>query len=807
MKKQPIWFFLATLLCLLLILSIWSFLQAKRAEEFSVSLEHFRSDFLGQEDKDLLIDGIISKEKKFIAFGNYVQVPPGLYRAIYYLGSSSPEPADLSLQIAEERGRSLILSRTSHLQTFPTKEEIAFKIHAEKEIEPRALFLSGNKNVRLRMVTIERIKNIFPWRNIIYRAIFYSICCTLILLSVFFSFRNTQDWKYFLAAFLFFVGCFLILRRAWMSEDAFITLRHVENFMKGFGPVFNVQERVEGFTHPLWFFTVSFFRWLGLPPKGAAILPGLLASFSALYLLFFKIRFRRNSEPGLQLNPAGAVLIGTSVFIDFGTSGLETSFSYLLLILYAKFLAEERWLKQPFAIGLICALLTLNRPDFGIFLILIFFLFLYQAVRKRAELKSLGKFLLPIFFLVGGYQIFRMGYYAAFFPNPFYAKSGTGAHFSQGIKYLWDFCQGSLFLPVLVLAFLGIGLTGHQRNLKARSLVLFSGLLHGFFVIRGGGDFMHGRFLLPAFLLITLSLTGVFDRLFEKTVALKNIAVALFLILFFLSLHVTPVQQRGKRFNYGISDERSFYYKDHIIPLKYLFTDTMILMWKTIGINYRNLSQRARLNIRIAYKNVGFTGFYAGEHVYVLDKLGLTDPVISRISLPRRRRPGHEKYAPFGYLVSKRLTFHDTPFPLWNKLANSRFGVLWDVSAKTLRKFGFFMEQDFKKELDLQIVGYLNTLEKESLSGQADFLFFLKQFWYPHASEENQELFRLKYPENIIGQHSESLAWIRENQENMQTLFLHIQGPVDAGGFLRNIRFALANGFGLKFTPSALAEE
>jgi arabinofuranosyltransferase len=807
MKKQPVWIFLTTLVCLFVILSIRSFVQAKKEEKFAVSLESFRSDFLGPQDKDPLIDRIISKENTFIAFGNYVLVPPGEYRATYYLESTSPEPGDLKLQIAAERGKSLILSQPLHLQSFPSKEEISFKIDVEKEIEPRTLYSSGNKNIQLRKVTIERTRAIFPWEKIGFDVIFYSICCTLILLSVYYTFRDTQEWKYYLAAFLFFIGCFLILRRAWMSEDAFITLRHVENFMNGHGPVFNVQERVEGFTHPLWFFAVSLFRWLGLSPKGAAILPGLVASFTALYLLLFTLRFKQDSKPGLQLNPAAAILIGTSVFIDFGTSGLETSFSYLLFVLYAKFLAEERWLKQPASIGLICALLTLNRPDFGIFLIVILLFILYESAKKRAGLSHLGKFLLPSFLLVGGYQIFRMGYYAALFPNPFYAKSGLGTHFSQGINYLWDFCQGTLFLPILLLVLIAIYLSRRQRDIKARGLILISGLLYGFFVIRGGGDFMHGRFLLPTLILITLSLTGVFDRFFERKIVLKNTFVVLFLSFLFLSLQITPVQQRGKRFNYGISDERSFYYKNNIIPIKHLFTDTMILMWKTIGINYRNLAEKAKLNIRIAYKNVGFTGFYAGQHVYVLDKLGLTDPVVSRISLPRRRRPGHEKSAPFGYLVLRQLTFHDTPFPLWNNLANTQFGVLWDLSPKALKKFDFFLAEDFKEKLDIKIFNYLKSLEKKDLPEQADFLFFLKQFWYPHAPKENQELFLLKYQENIISHYSGTSSWIQENRKNIHSLLLHIRGAVDAGGFLENIRFALTKGFRLKFTSSLRNED
>ena len=52
--------------------------------------------------------------------------------------------------------------------------------------------------------------------------------------------------------------CLLILTfisiwwRTWLAEDAFITFRYVENWLNGYGLVFNMGERVEGFTSPLW---------------------------------------------------------------------------------------------------------------------------------------------------------------------------------------------------------------------------------------------------------------------------------------------------------------------------------------------------------------------------------------------------------------------------------------------------------------------------------------------------------------------------------------------------------------------------
>ncbi len=44
----------------------------------------------------------------------------------------------------------------------------------------------------------------------------------------------------------------VILRVSWISDDAFITFRSIENFVHGYGPVYNVGERVQTFTHPLW---------------------------------------------------------------------------------------------------------------------------------------------------------------------------------------------------------------------------------------------------------------------------------------------------------------------------------------------------------------------------------------------------------------------------------------------------------------------------------------------------------------------------------------------------------------------------
>ena len=44
----------------------------------------------------------------------------------------------------------------------------------------------------------------------------------------------------------------VLLLNAWVAEDAFFTYRVVDNFVDGFGLRWNVDGRVQVYTHPLW---------------------------------------------------------------------------------------------------------------------------------------------------------------------------------------------------------------------------------------------------------------------------------------------------------------------------------------------------------------------------------------------------------------------------------------------------------------------------------------------------------------------------------------------------------------------------
>jgi len=87
--------------------------------------------------------------------------------------------------------------------------------------------------------------------------------------------------------FFFFVVAYavVLVRTAWMCDDAYITLRTIDNFVQGYGLVWNVGERVQVYTHPLWMFLISAFYALTREPYYTTLVISMLLSLSTAVLL------------------------------------------------------------------------------------------------------------------------------------------------------------------------------------------------------------------------------------------------------------------------------------------------------------------------------------------------------------------------------------------------------------------------------------------------------------------------------------------------------------------------------------------
>lgn len=491
-------------------------------------------------------------------------------------------------------------------------------------------------------------------------------------------------------------------RQRWVTEDAFISLRVVEQILAGNGPVFNQGERVEAYTHPLWVAILAVWGGLGLPTaQGSVILGttlsivGLVAALAAASRLADRTRWalphpaRADQVSVHELTlPVGAIIFVTiPVVWDFVTSGLETGLSFawlgvsFWLLARACFDREPRHRRTAATIGsaVVIGLGPLVRPDLAIFsagfLLALIVCSSEQSRRgwlRRATILGAAAASLPL-----AYQVFRMGYFATLVPNTALAKEASVARWSQGWIYLRDFIDPyHLWLPLLIAAgFIGLLARRAWHSADRPALIVMtapvaSALLHAVYVVRVGGDFMHGRFLLPTLFGLLLPVMLIRVPLSPRPMRQAAIVSAALLVVVGWSVAAAiwlriPYQQWVS--DDGLADERGVYVANSGQSNPIELDDYMQMRqpWPRDGQAWHDLARsRPRVLIIDAEQyplapavdaniavvalawNVGLAGYAAGIDVHIADRLGLGDPIASRLRLEERGRPGHEKELP-----------------------------------------------------------------------------------------------------------------------------------------------------------------
>ncbi len=722
-------------------------------------------------------------------YGNYIPAGGGRYRLELDLVNRADQTVNVLLEVAANRGTFQVAAGRFKIEA-GQRSSLGLDFHLDERlaVEPRLSIDQepGSVHIELLGLELEKTGFFFPWYFILLKSLFFSGLLFIFLLSLQ-SGHLEDDW-FFLKLFLLLLGIYMFALRSWATEDAYITLRYVDNFLKGLGPVYNANERVEGFSHPLWFAILTVFKSMGLNSQANLILPGLLCSALFLFTVLFKATEKN------EINLLFPFFMATSSVRDFATSGLETSLTFLLLSLLFFYFVKE---KNPVAGGVISALLLLTRIDLAVMSAGIFLFYLFSLPGRR-KWDYGKKFILPHIIIYLPYLVFRMGYYGFLLPNTFYTKSAGGSYYSQGLFYLYDFVLGTPFTAVALIALLLYILRkkasdppfSFKLKIGERNLFLMLGLLHGFMVIRGGGDFMHGRFLLPAYLVIVLA-AGSYRASSLRVKKLIPIVTVVFLLV---SSLIVPVQQRKKtNFFLNINDERHFYYRNHELNFKNFLRKEPIFIWESEGLAARELQRKLQLPLKIAHLHIGFMGYNAGEKVKTLDLLGLTDAVVAHKKISERLRPGHEKFPDLGYIYLEKPTFWngETPFPFYNEIALIKpYGVLLDLSPRFSMRFAREFGYNPKGAIDQEIEHFLAS---ESARLDQEFLFFLKQMWYPHLAPEKQADFELLYAREYRGSDTE--LWLKNNRAEVFRLFSHIRSELTFSQFVKNIVFSFESSF------------
>ena len=489
------------------------------------------------------------------------------------------------------------------------------------------------------------------------------------------SINKIYKSNYFWALSISILIIFLVLRESWFCDDAFFTFRTAMNFHYGFGPVWNTGERIQSYTNILWMFIVSLASaqniYIWTLTLSISFLVGALVIISYLSKLSGNLKF---------LTLTLLLLCFSWVYIDFGTSGLETPMSGFFVA--SSFLLTRNLKKLPFAIyfrGFWVGLSYLSRPD----LIIITFLDTFFDLLENKKLKSLKnciKFTFSastVFFIS---IIFSLIYYGFPFPISAYTKLSTGIDrleiVTKGIGYLINFSVADIAGSFIIFAAFilplfstsarnqkGLIMSNSFTNLLIKfrsSIVIFIAISY---VIWIGGDFMIGRFFYPIMVYSACSLASSnpkqfnFKRTYPVIISITVCIFSLFAnakIPYMLGLTSSPPKYpltsfshlKYGEFNIGwyfldVAHEKGLY-----APYTYFF-DSGLLRHSALHVKklYETDSIKKEPNRTVignTYKledenlkkqSLGFasSGFHAGPNITIYDAIGLTDHIQSRL--------------------------------------------------------------------------------------------------------------------------------------------------------------------------------
>ncbi|MGW0532101.1 hypothetical protein [Streptomyces sp. NPDC003032] len=468
-------------------------------------------------------------------------------------------------------------------------------------------------------------------------------------------------------------------QRRWMSDDGHIYVRTVRQVLAGNGPVFNAGERAESSTGTLW-------QWLlvaaGAPGSDiatAAMYGGLLltaAGFALAGVAALRVHGDDNGDAGAGagarfLLPCGAlVLLALPPVWDFATSGLETGLATCWIAgAWLALVARPRTLPT-------CAVLGLGplvRPELA--LVSVVFLAAQWAVARpswRGALAGAGVAgALPI-----SYEIFRMGYYGHLVPLPGVTKEASRSLWGRGADYLWDFTGPYvLWLPLLMVVaavlasrreqgrvVMAVPASGRARGRVVVAAPVVAGALCWVYVIKVGGDFMHGRMFLPGLLLMLLP---VFLVPVTRAWTIVAAGVAVWAVA---CASVLRVPYEGQVGPVGVADERGVYARQNADPhpLHHDFAGhpgnkayARLVRERVRGgaptlLLARTPVAAARPGVTGVYNTLGFSGAAVPLSGAALDPIGLAYPLAAHSESLDDGRVGHDKRLPDAWIVAER---------------------------------------------------------------------------------------------------------------------------------------------------------
>jgi arabinofuranosyltransferase len=493
----------------------------------------------------------------------------------------------------------------------------------------------------------------------------------------------------------------------WVCDDAFISFRYARNFVNGNGLVYNVGERVEGYTNFLWIVELSVLQLLTQISFSA--LSQILSVLMTVGVFYLIVRLARQYPIAHRRHWVALLAVGfwalnrnTALWT---TSGLETRQFTFFILLAIVFVTEGESRKTFTRASWALAASALTRPE-GL-MIGVSFLF-WAALRHRPasapqRLQQLVALAVPLFLVVGTHYLFRYSYYGLWLPNTYYAKV-VRPWPDAGFLYMGAaFLESGLYFT---LPFIALGVFVRRLHRCASQLFLFACLLfpHMAYLVKVGGDHFEYRpldFYFPLLAIMTAEgvvFFGVLLRILSRRVSSYAAKTVEGLTTFGAAVGVVAYGAVIQVAEYSLTYDADFagsHVKPEItesrFPAAFILPfmrdlvplydhSTEILLKHAIGVKWREHERfsdrqqksfaaydrrdRRRLppDAVMAYPYAGILPFSLDE-LTVIDTHGLTDATIARNgSRPNSRRVmAHDRWAPPDYLESRGVNIEVLP--------------------------------------------------------------------------------------------------------------------------------------------------
>jgi arabinofuranosyltransferase len=433
---------------------------------------------------------------------------------------------------------------------------------------------------------------------------------------------------------------------AWLNrfvqDDAFISFRYADNFAHGHGLVWNIGERVEGYTNFLWTLLIGGGIFIGIDPIDCSFMLGILSLiFTLIFTYKLTFLFFKSEYIGLLT----ILLLGTNhSFSSYATGGLETQMQTALFItscyVCVKCMISNKWTTGSLlSLSILLTASILMRLDSALLGLVVWIFSMINLLKEkntiRQKVNKIFIFTAPIILVVGAWFLWKLYYYGDILPNTYYLKASAITSPSRGLNYIYVFLASYLLFPFIIIGIFAARafFRKFQLSLFLLGVVVFLWLAY---ITKIGGDFMEFRFFVPILPMVFIILSWIIFIYIQKPIIRTALVllIAAGTIYHTLTFVLDPVD--------GIEPIRDL--------LGHIISDhqNWLGIGKVLGRIFSN-----NTDVTIATTAAGAIPYFS--HLSAVDMLGINDERVAHDGFVIGSKPGHQRMSTFGYLRERKV--------------------------------------------------------------------------------------------------------------------------------------------------------